>query len=349
MVDVPKRPHLVALSPFFLRSLKLNWKSRVSDFQMPGAKMKLNNLSLLLSALEVDVDAFAICEIARDAEILIPSLEKVEVHYVLSGRLFLSVGNNAPLKLGPGSVAIVPPRLPQGMAASLKPAHRFHSRSICRPGTGGLELFDAAGDSPVATRVVCGEIHAGLGGFHLFDGIPLPIAANLEKESLIRASFEAMLKETDEDGPFSRSLMSALMKTCLVVLIRHYIAHHGTSGLPGIFKKPWLGLAIREVLTHPDREHSVSSLATISGRSRSVFAKEFHEEIGIPPMTFVARSRLSRACDLLALTNLSVAAIAAQTGFANRSHFSRAFKDSYGIDPSHYKRVHSSAHRGKFH
>jgi len=311
--------------------------------------MKLNNLSLLLSALEVDVDAFAICEIARDAEILIPSLEKVEVHYVLSGRLFLSVGNNAPLKLGPGSVAIVPPRLPQGMAASLKPAHRFHSRSICRPGTGGLELFDAAGDSPVATRVVCGEIHAGLGGFHLFDGIPLPIAANLEKESLIRASFEAMLKETDEDGPFSRSLMSALMKTCLVVLIRHYIAHHGTSGLPGIFKKPWLGLAIREVLTHPDREHSVSSLATISGRSRSVFAKEFHEEIGIPPMTFVARSRLSRACDLLALTNLSVAAIAAQTGFANRSHFSRAFKDSYGIDPSHYKRVHSSAHRGKFH
>jgi len=311
--------------------------------------MKLINLNHLLSALEVDVDAFAICEIGRDAEILIPRLKKIEVHYVLTGQLFLSVGNNTPLKLGPGSIAIVPPGLQQGLAASLKPIHRFPSETICRPGTGGLELFDAASDSPVATRVVCGEIHAGLGGFHLFDGLPLPIAANLETEPLIRASFEAMLKETDANEPFSRSVMSALMKTCLVMLVRHHIARHGTTGLPGIFKKPWLGLAIKEVLAHPDKEHSVASLAAASGRSRSIFAKEFHEEIGIPPMTFVARARLSRACDLLVLTNLSVAAIAAQTGFANRSHFSRAFKDSYGIDPSHYKRVNSRTGRDNLH
>jgi len=311
--------------------------------------MKLSNLSLLLSALEVDVDAFAICDIARDAEILIPRLQKIEVHYVLSGRLFLSVGNSAPLKLGPGSIAIVPPGLPQGMAASLKPVHKFPSESICRPGTGGLELFDAADDSRVATRVACGEIHAGLGGYHIFDGLPVPIAANLEKEPLIRASFEAMLKETDASGPFSKSLMSALMKTCLVVLIRHHIVTHGTIGLPGIFKKPWLGLAIGEVLSHPNKDHSVASLAAISGRSRSIFAKEFHDEIGIPPMTFVARARLSRACDLLILTNLPIAEVAAQTGFANRSHFSRTFKDSYGIDPSQYKRVHSGTRKNKMH
>lgn len=305
--------------------------------------MKLNNLTFLLSAIEIDVDAFAICDIAREAEILIPPLKKIEVHYVLSGRMFLSIDNNAPLKLGPGSIAIVPPGLRQSMAASLKPTHKFSSETICRPGAGGLELFDAAGDGRVATRVVCGEIHAGLGGYHIFDGLPVPVAGNLEKEPLIRASFEAMLKEMEASGPLSKSLMSALMKTCLVMLIRHHIMKHGTTGLPGIFKKPWLGLAIKEVLTHPDKEHSVASLAAVSGRSRSIFAKEFRDEIGIPPMTFVARSRLSRACDLLVLTTLPVAEIAAQTGFANRSHFSRTFKDSYGLDPSRYKRLHASA------
>lgn len=56
------------------------------------------------------------------------------------------------------------------------------------------------------------------------------------------------------------------------------------------------------------------------------------------PMAFVARTRLHQSADMLRTTNLPVKVIAASIGFASRSHFSRAFRDAYGVDPSAYRR-----------
>ena len=48
-------------------------------------------LDVLFSALSVDIEAFAICEIAEDVALLFPPIEFIEVHHVLEGRLHLTI------------------------------------------------------------------------------------------------------------------------------------------------------------------------------------------------------------------------------------------------------------------
>ena len=71
--------------------------------------------------------------------------------------------------------------------------------------------------------------------------------------------------------------------------------------------------------------------------SRAAFAERFRATFERPPMAFLRDVRLRRAARLLAETDLPVKAVAGRVGFASRSHFSRAFKASFGADPAAYR------------
>ncbi len=55
----------------------------------------------------------------------------------------------------------------------------------------------------------------------------------------------------------------------------------------------------------------------------------------------VMRHRIAYACQLLETTDLSCAAIAAESGFADQSHLSRSFRAATGTTPARYRRNYS--------
>ena len=67
------------------------------------------------------------------------------------------------------------------------------------------------------------------------------------------------------------------------------------------------------------------------------FAHVFKRLIGIAPHQYVMQQRLERAKRLLAHTNLSIAAIAVELGYASQSHFSEAFHHATGVTPLTYR------------
>ncbi len=71
--------------------------------------------------------------------------------------------------------------------------------------------------------------------------------------------------------------------------------------------------------------------------SRAAFAERFRATFERSPMAFLRDLRLRRAARLLAETDLPVKTVAGRVGFASRSHFSRAFKASFGADPAAYR------------
>ncbi|PXB00047.1 AraC family transcriptional regulator [Nostoc sp. 3335mG] len=296
-------------------------------------------LDNFLSALSIEIDAFAICTIASDAGIAIRRLDLVEVHFVLAGTLHLAVEGCEPMSLGPGSVIIVPPGLEQDMAASQSPVVRHSPTAICTRRADGLDVYAANGAQGEAVTVICGEIEADVSGLYgPFSGVTRPIAASLGEVPFVRNAFGMMLAEAAMPGIASRTLCAALMKACLVLVLRQHIAEHGADMLPGIFRRPWLSKAVSAILERPADPHTVASLASLAGRSRSSFAKEFTDELGVTPMDFVGQTRLMRASALLRQTALPVGVIAARVGFASRSHFSRAFRAAYAVDPSTWRR-----------
>ena len=64
----------------------------------------------------------------------------------------------------------------------------------------------------------------------------------------------------------------------------------------------------------------------------------FQATLGLGPMETVRLARLDRAAALLVRSNYAVSEIAAQCGFASPFHFSRRFKDAYGLSPTDLRR-----------
>lgn len=98
---------------------------------------------------------------------------------------------------------------------------------------------------------------------------------------------------------------------------------------------------IQEAITFMEhnysREITVEELADICKLNRSYFSKIFKENMGCPPQEFLIRLRLTKAADLMKGTGNSIGSIAAQCGYPNQLHFSRAFRKRYGLSPREWR------------
>ena len=82
---------------------------------------------------------------------------------------------------------------------------------------------------------------------------------------------------------------------------------------------------------------TVEDMANRLNLDRSYFGKIFRENMGQSPQEFLIRYRLSKAAELLKTTDLSIKDISVQVGYPNQLHFSRAFKNVYGLSPRSYR------------
>jgi AraC family transcriptional regulator len=73
--------------------------------------------------------------------------------------------------------------------------------------------------------------------------------------------------------------------------------------------------------------------------SSGYLSRLFRHHYGIGPVAAFELLRLARAATLLLRSNLSVAAVAHDCGFANPYHFSRRFHRVYGHPPGRYRRA----------
>lgn len=302
--------------------------------------MKRSTLDTLLSALAVDVEAFAICEIAEGVSLVFPPVDAIEVHHVLEGTLHLEIDGHQSIQVDAGAMLVVPPGKLQHLAASASSATSRTSSDVCRPVRDGLIVLDATDGAKPTLRIACGTVLADTqGSYGPLDGLTQPVAENLSDLPLVAAAFGAMLAEVASPSEGTMALTSALMKACLVVLLRRHLRSSAQAGMPpALFRDLRIGRAIAAVLDRPAASHSVTTLAKEAGMSRSAFAREFKEHIKATPMDFVVRVRLDLAARMLLATGDSIETIATNVGFRSRSHFSQVFRDCYGADPSSFRK-----------
>lgn len=85
---------------------------------------------------------------------------------------------------------------------------------------------------------------------------------------------------------------------------------------------------------------TVEDMAQRLNLDRSYFGKIFKETMGQAPQEFLIRYRMSRAAELLKTSDIPVKEISLQVGYPNQLHFSRAFKNIYGVPPRTYRQNH---------
>jgi len=301
-----------------------------------------NVLDRLLATLDTRLHAFAVCEVQRGFRLVFDAMEAVVIHYVLAGTGFLRVGDGPSVPFGPHCILIVPPRFTQSLSASHNDSQDVEAAENCSPLADRLVKFDArTGLGDLLT--ICGSITATHGGtFGLFDTLSAPIVEDVTAVEQLRSAFQIMRSELRQPAIGTRALTEALMKQCLVLLLRQHFTRHATaSPLFAALQDHRLTQAVASIIEHPGARHSLQGLAAIAGMSRSSFAGRFSQVFGQTPLDFVSKVRLRYAAHLLSTTDLPVKVIATSVGYASRSHFSRAFSLAYGIDPSTYRSLNS--------
>ena len=294
----------------------------------------------ILAALAVNVKEFAVCEFTATSAIEIKQLDKIEVHFILAGTLYLGLADGACIEAPVGSVVLVPAYIDQVIGGSATPSKILTSQETCSRRRDGLMHYDATMGSPGSVVVACGQIKADIGGsFGPFEGLKEPICSYVADEPVVGVAFSTILRETGVAALGSKALIGSLMKACLILALRRSAQDRGSREvLPGLFERPSLARAVARVVEDPASHHSLADLARAAGMSRSKFAKVFAETVGSPPMEFVSRARLDKARQLVLSTDLSISDIANHAGFASRSHFSRSFRNAFGIDPTRMRR-----------
>jgi transcriptional regulator GlxA family with amidase domain len=148
----------------------------------------------------------------------------------------------------------------------------------------------------------------------------------------------ALGDEALADRPGRSLVLDRLLGVMLVEALRYRPAaiQGSNRGLLAGLADAKVGKALRIMHEDAQRPWTVAALARAVGMSRSAFAARFTHLIGMPPIDYLARWRLTLAKAALASSNVPMAEIAAIAGYQPVSAFSTGFKRATGLSPKFY-------------
>ncbi len=133
-------------------------------------------------------------------------------------------------------------------------------------------------------------------------------------------------------------MIRVLVLQCMIYLLRErLLAHDPTlNWMPALIDDGLWG-TLRLMLDDPDHPHSVDSLASSAGMSRSSYAERFSVAYGSGPMKLLRGVRINLACSQLAQSDLPVKRIAELVEFKSRSAYTLAFEYMTGKSPRNFR------------
>ena len=96
--------------------------------------------------------------------------------------------------------------------------------------------------------------------------------------------------------------------------------------------------AVAHIRTHYAEPLCLDELLASAHISKSYFLRLFRQYMGTTPYNFLLCYRVTKAKELLAMTDLPVSAVAHQVGFGDESNFSTRFTSMVGQSPLRYRK-----------
>lgn len=132
-------------------------------------------------------------------------------------------------------------------------------------------------------------------------------------------------------------------EACSLLLLDLIGAGDRGTGDTGTGRRRAVLRALEYVSVHYRRPLSLDEVANVAGYSRFHFARIFREEVGIPVYRYVYRLRLREAFHAVEEGADDLSRLGLSLGFSSHSHFTAAFRRTFGSTPSE---VRAAAQRG---
>ncbi|MGK9171001.1 helix-turn-helix transcriptional regulator [Inquilinus limosus] len=303
-----------------------------------ASKLSTSDLNSLMRALEIDVIALT--------EMLIPSGHRAEmgtidapaIHYTVSGRGRISIGNGPPMPLEPHLLIIKPPNTPFAIEVDgADGPKRLISRDCWKRHDGVLRIAMPA--EPPEVIQICGFFNASFGqSIGLFRELREPVVEKFEPTDKIDLKLREAVEELCAQEIGMGAMTASLLKQVIVALVRRSMkSSRGWTDRFSILADRQITRAFADMVARPGAAHTVRSLAQSAGLSRSAFMARFSEIFGRSPMAVLRDLRMRQAARDLTTTAAPVDVVAYNAGYESRSSFVRAFRKAYNVDPSEYR------------
>ena len=155
-----------------------------------------------------------------------------------------------------------------------------------------------------------------------------------------------LMEETEDQCPHGPLYFEPLARAlALSVLWTVSDRNKGAPVPPGVRQ------AVQRLETDFAEDISLDELAALAQMSRSHFAVMFRQLTGYTPHQYLLLVRLNRARKMIGQRNpaLSLAEIAASTGFCDQAHLNRHFRRFFGTTPAAFRAHQSSVKVSKSH
>jgi AraC-like DNA-binding protein len=275
-------------------------------------------------------------EASGDWAIRFPANDGVVFSLVTGGTCVFQVADRPPRTLHPGDFVLLasPPDWTLGATATAIPVD-YRTPDPDRPA-----ILAAVGEGGAA-QVLGGRFSFDAANAALLEGLLPPLVeigpADFGAPRL-RGLLDLIGDEALSDRPGRGLVLDRLLEILLVEAIRQGAAElaEGRQGLLAGLADPQIGAALRALHAEPRRGWTVADLAALAGMSRSVFAERFARRVGLAPIDYLLRWRMTLAKDALRFGDGRLAHVAAACGYQSVSAFSTAFSRTVGCSPSRY-------------
>lgn len=163
-------------------------------------------------------------------------------------------------------------------------------------------------------------------------GAPIRTALRVENDVALAALFQSMrtyLAGTEQPP-------EPLVRLKLKELVMSVLTSGTNSELAAYFRRIGVSEApsVAEIMEANFRYNlSLKEYAKLCHRSLSSFKREFQAEFKESPGKWLVQRRLKHAAKLLRNSPMNVTEVAFESGFEDVSHFSRVFKERFGVPP----------------
>jgi AraC family transcriptional activator of mtrCDE len=309
-------------------------------------RVSRQDLDKLMTTLEVVFVRLSECALGAGAQLPLARAATSTIHYCLRGGGHILVDDEAPIRLTPHTLVIVPPGRTTTIAATEEPAGlRSAGKRNLGSFTPGSSQRHSVGDGDPTLVLACGSFRANYGpGLDLFASMPTPIIETFDVHDQLDQVMAYAMAELAAQNIGGEAMSAALLKLVLLALLRRCLVSTNVwVERFSILSDPPIARAFAEMASRPSVAHTVRSLSQAVGLSRSAFTARFSAAFGESPMSLLRRVRMRHAANLLAANALSIDQVAMSAGYQSRSSFTRTFRKYYGSDPSEYR---ATAQRG---
>ncbi|MFB9924934.1 AraC family transcriptional regulator [Amycolatopsis halotolerans] len=247
---------------------------------------------------------------------------------MLRGEAWIVPDGLAPVRIGANDIAVVRGDVPYVVAndPTAPPTHTVIAADYCPPPTDGRTCGNPSEDAAV---LLSGAVESrGQSGERLLRALPEVLVVPAGSP---HPPAEVFADEVGKDRPGQQQVLDRMLDLMLVSALRTWFDNAPVQ------LDPVVSAALKHLREDPARSWTVAELAAEAGVSRAALARRFTEQVGEPPMAYLAGRRVSLAAELLRTTEYTVDTIARTVGYANAFALSVAFKRRRGIRPSEHR------------